>query len=131
MSGTGTPAPITAPLAGSASLSINGEAWSVVSDLEYMPSGSKQETLKGQTAVEGFSSMPAEGYVSATLRDRPDRKMSDFRVEGARFTVIGVLANGKVVTCTAGWVTELGALKTAEGTFDLHIESGDVTEDTV
>ena len=131
MSGTATPAPITAPLAGGASLTINGEAWSVVSDLEYMPSGSKQETLKGQTAVEGFSSMPAEGYVSMTLRDRSDRRISDFRVPGARFTVIGVLNNGKVVTCTSGWVTELGALKTAEGTFDLHVESGDVTEDTV
>lgn len=124
MSGT------TAPLAGSASISINGEPWSVVGDLAYKPSGSKNETLKGQTAVEGFSTMPEEGYISATLRDRADKKISDF--QGASgLTIIGVLANGKVITCTAGWVTELGELKTQEGTFDLHVESGDVTEDTV
>ena len=118
------------PLAGSASLTINGDPWNVVGDLAYMPSGNKNETLKGQTAVEGFSTMPMEGYISATLRDRRDRKLSDF--QGASgLTVVGVLANGKVVTCTNGWVTELGELKTQEGTFEIHVESGDVTEDEV
>jgi len=124
MSGT------TTPLAGAASLTINGDAWSVVGDLAYMPSGSKNETLKSQTAVEGFSQMPQEGYLSATLRDRADKKLSDF--QGASgLTVVATLNNGKVVTVTNGWVTELGELKTQEGSFDIHIESADVTEDTV
>lgn len=118
------------PLGGTASLTINGDPWDVVGDLAYMPSGSKNETLKGQTRVEGFSIMPQEGYISGTLRDRRDRKLSDF--QGASgVTAVGVLANGKVITCTNGWVTELGELKTQEGTFELHIESNDVTEDTV
>ncbi|MCQ8240519.1 phage tail tube protein [Rhizosaccharibacter radicis] len=118
------------PLAGTASLTINGEPWNVVGDLSYRPSGPKNETLKGQTAVEGFQVMPEEGYISGTLRDRPDRKLSDFK-GASGLTVTAQLANGKVVTCTNGWVTELGELKTQEGTFDLHIESDDVTEDTV
>ena len=118
------------PLAGSASLTINGVPWNVVGDLAYMPSGYKNETLKGQTTVEGFSTMPQEGYIAATLRDQRTQPISQF--QGASgLTVIGTLANGKVITCTNGWVTELGELKTQEGTFEIHIESGDVTEDTV
>ena len=125
MSGT-----VQYPLAGSASLTINGVPWDVVGELSYMPSGYKNETLKGQTRVEGFSSMPMEGYISATLRDRNDQPLSQF-AGASGLTLVGVLNNGKVITCNNGWVTELGALNTQEGTFDLHVESGDVTEDTV
>ena len=118
------------PLAGSASLTINNLNWDVVGDLSYMPSGPVLETLKGQTRVEGYRSMPGEGYISATLRDRNDQKISQFK-GASGVTAIGVLVNGKVITCTNGWVTELGALNTQEGTFEIHIESDDVTEDTV
>ncbi len=118
------------PLAGSATLTINGLQWDVVGELSYMPSGPVNETLKGQTRVEGFRTMPGEGYISGTLRDRNDQKISQFK-GASGITAIGVLANGKVITCTNGWVTELGALNTQEGTFDLHMESDDVTEDTV
>ncbi|QNT79442.1 phage tail tube protein [Entomobacter blattae] len=118
------------PLAGLATLTINGEDWSVVSDLSYMPSGLVNETLKGQTRVEGYSAMPGEGYVSATLRDRNDRKLSDYK-GASGLTVIARLANGKIVTCNNGWVTDFEELKTQEGTFSIKFVSDDVSEDVV
>lgn len=124
MSGT------TAPLAGTASFTINGVPWNVVGELKYRPSGPKLETLKGQTAVEGYMTMPEEGYISATLRDRPDISLSTLKGASGQ-TAVGILANGKVITCTNGWVTELGELNTQEGTFDIRLESGDVTDDAV
>ena len=127
MSGTSG---INTPLAGAASLTLNGVPWDVVGDLAYMPSGYDNETLKGQTRVEGRAIMPAAGYISATLRDQASIALSSLK-GAANITAVGVLANGKVITCSNGWVTELGELKTQEGTFDIHIESGDVTEDTV
>ncbi|BBC78730.1 phage tail tube protein [Acetobacter orientalis] len=118
------------PLAGSASLTINGEAWNVVGELQWQPSGDVNETLKGQSTVEGFQSMPGQGFIQATLRDRRDRKVSDF--QGASgLEVIAVLANGKVITAVDGWQVEQINLNTQEGTFELKVESATVTEDTV
>lgn len=118
------------PLAGSASLTINGEPWSVVGELQWQAAGDVNETLKGQSMVEGFQSMPGQGFIQATLRDRRDRKVSDF--QGASgLEIIAVLANGKVITCVNGWQVEQINLNTQEGTFELKVESDTVTEDTV
>ncbi|AQS88271.1 phage tail tube protein [Neoasaia chiangmaiensis NBRC 101099] len=118
------------PLAGTATCTINGEPWSIVSECQYQPSGDVNETLKGQSAVEGFSVMPQQGFVQMTLRDRRDRDVSAF--QGASgLTIVIVQANGKVVTCTNGWQTEAINLNTQEGTFELHVESDSVTVDVV
>ena len=131
MSGT----TVRGPLAGFATLqiSVNGAAavnWTVVGELEFQPSGFANETLKGQTAVEGFRAMPDQGYISATLRDQAGQAISQFK-GASGISMVGILANGKAITLSNGWTTELGALNTQEGTFDLHVESDDVTEDTV
>lgn len=118
------------PLAGTATLTINGEAWNVVGEAQWQASGMVNETLKGQSTVEGFSAMPGQGFIQATLRDRRDAKVSDF--QGASgLTAILELANGKVITAVNAWQTENINVNTQEGTFELHIESDTVTEDTV
>ncbi|WP_281700942.1 phage tail tube protein [Acetobacter malorum] len=118
------------PLAGLATFTVNGVAWNVVGEAQWQASGNVNETLKGQSAVEGFSTMPGQGFLQLTLRDRPDAKASDF--QGAS-GLDGVLeqANGKVITVVDGWQTENINVNTQEGTFELHIESDTVTEDTV
>lgn len=118
------------PLAGTCSLTINGDVWNVVSEAQWRASGYVNETLKGQTAVEGFGTMPLEGFFKATLRDRRDRRISDFQ-GASNLTIILVLANGKVITVNNGWQTGEIELNTQEGTFELHVESDDITEDTV
>lgn len=117
------------PLAGTASLTINGEAWSVVGELQWQAAGDVNETLKGQSSVEGFQVMPGEGFIQASLRDRRDKKVSDF--QGAKgLTVIAVLANGKIITVVNGWQVDRINPNTQEGTFELKVESDTVTEDT-
>ncbi|MBO1325314.1 phage tail tube protein [Acetobacter sp. TBRC 12305] len=117
------------PLAGTASLTINGEAWSVVGELQWQAAGDVNETLKGQSTVEGFQSMPGQGFIQVSLRDRRDKKVSDF--QGASgLTIIAVLANGKIITVVDGWQVEQINTNTQEGTFELKVESDTVTEDT-
>ncbi|GCD53036.1 phage tail tube protein [Acetobacter pasteurianus] len=118
------------PLAGVASLTINGVPFNVVGELQWQPSGNQNETLKGQTTVEGFSSMPNQGFIQATLRDRRDMKISDLQ-GGSGFDVVATLANGKIITCVNGWQVEVINVNTQEGTFEFRVESDTMTEDTV
>ncbi len=118
------------PLAGTATATINGVVYNVVGECQYQAAGMQNETLKGQSAVEGFSQMPVQGFAQMTLRDRRDTNPLDF--QGASgLTVIIVQANGKVVTVDDGWQTENININTQEGTFELHVESGSVTVDVV
>ncbi|MFT8463133.1 phage tail tube protein [Acetobacter persici] len=118
------------PLAGTATLTINGEAWNVVGEAQWQAAGMVNETLKGQSTVEGFSAMPTQGFIQATLRDRRDASVS--ALQGASgLTVILELANGKIITAVNAWQTENINVNTQEGTFELHVESDTVTEDTV
>lgn len=117
-------------LAGIASLTINGDAWDVVSDAEYRPSGLKLEVLKGQTRVEGFSGMPQEGFISATLRDRGDAAVAPF-IGMMDVTVVLQMANGKTVYGDGMGCTDLDSVKTQEGTFTVRFDGGDVSEITV
>ncbi|GAB6854167.1 phage tail tube protein [Asaia astilbis] len=118
------------PLAGTATLTINGETWNIVGDAQWQATGFANETLKGQSATEGFGRMPQQGFFQATLRDRRDRATSNFQgASGLDITL--EQANGKIITVVAGWQTGEITVNTQEGTFELHVESDIVTEDTV
>ncbi|MGS0648029.1 phage tail tube protein [Komagataeibacter melomenusus] len=118
------------PLGGIATLTINGIPFNVVGEAQWQASGDVNETAKGQTAVEGFTAMPGEGFIQATLRDRRDFAVSS--LQGASgLTVVLVNANGKVITANDAWHTERIAVNTQEGTFEFHVDSATVTEDTV
>lgn len=118
------------PLAGQATLTINGETFNVVGEAQHQASGPVNETLKGQSAVEGFSTMPGEGFIQATLRDRPDFDAGS--LQGASgLTVVLVKANGQVVTAVDAWQTERINVNTQEGTFEFHCETATLTVDVV
>ncbi len=116
------------PLAGTATLTINGVPFNVVGEAQHQAAGPVNETLKGQSAIEGFSQMPGEGFIQATLRDRPDFDAGS--LQGANgLTVVLVKANGQVVTAVNAWQTERINVNTQEGTFEFHCESDTVTVD--
>ncbi|MFT8634752.1 phage tail tube protein [Novacetimonas hansenii] len=118
------------PLGGTATLTVNGVVFNVVSEAQWQAAGPVNETAKGQSMVEGFTQMPGQGFISATCRDRRDYPISS--LQGAsELTVVLVCANGKVITAVSGWQTETLTVNTQEGTFELHVESDTVTEDTV
>lgn len=117
-------------LAGVAALTIDGDAWDIVGDLEYSPSTVTRETVKGQTAVEGYSEMPQQGYMSMNLRDRADATVYALNVK-TNATIIAQLANGKTVYGYGMWQTGEIGVRTQEGSFAVRFESPTVVEATV
>jgi hypothetical protein len=117
-------------LAGIASLTIDGDAWDVVSDLAWQSTVVQRETLKGQTRVEGYSEMPMQGMISAKLRDRPDVAAQTLNLI-TNSTIVVLQANGKTIYGTGMWSVECGEVNTQEGTFSVKFEGPDVDESTV
>jgi hypothetical protein len=111
-------------------MTIDGDTWDIVSDLAYSCVSLTRETLKGQTAVEGYSEMPTQQFISCTLRDRGDHAIKNFNGM-TNTTVICTLANGKQVYGANMWCTEVGEVRTQEGTFTIRFEGTQVTEETV
>jgi hypothetical protein len=117
-------------LAGLASITIDGDCWDVAGDLEYSPSTVSRETLKGQTAVEGYSEMPQQGYMSMRLRDRADETVYSLNGKTAS-TIIAQLANGKTVYGYGLWQTGEIGVNTQEATFTIRFEGPSVVESTI
>ena len=111
-------------------MTIDGDAWDVVGDLEYSPTTVARETLKGQTAVEGYSEMPQQGSMSARLRDRADETVYSLNGKTTS-TIIAQLANGKTVYGYGLWQTGEIAVNTQEATFTIRFEGPSVVESTV
>jgi hypothetical protein len=116
-------------LAGVASMTIDGDSWDVVSELEYSPNTVVRETLKGQTRVEGFSEMPTQGYMAMTLRDRSDTTVYSLNGKTS-CTIVAQLANGKTVFGAGLWQTGEIAVRTQEATFSVRFEGSSVVEST-
>ena len=115
-------------LAGVATMNIDGDPWDVVSDLTWNAVAVARETMKGQTAVEGYSEMPAQCFISATLRDRGDATVATFNTLVSS-TILVTQANGKQVYGAGMWCTEVGEVRTQEGTFTVRFEGPLVTEE--
>ena len=115
------------PIAGAASLTVDGEPWNITAS-DFRCSVFKAETLKGQTMVEGYSEMPMEGYISATVRPQPGQSTAS--LIGARSaTVVLVRRSGQTVYGSGLWQTEEGGTNTLEGTLQVKFEGGLVTEE--
>lgn len=112
---------------GIVSFTIDGAPWNAVDGVEYTPTMVIRETAKGQSAVEGFTEMPGQGRIAATLRDRGDATVQSLNAV-TNSTIVVQAANGKTVTGTGMW--QVGDIKvgTKEGTFSIEFESDIVTE---
>lgn len=116
-------------LAGIVVFTIDGAPWDVVDALEYTPTMAARETMKGQSRVEGFSEMPEQGRISATLRDRGDATVQSLNAL-TNSQIVAQAANGKTITGSGMW--QVGEIKvgTKEGSFSIAFESDIVTEQT-
>ena len=118
----------TRPIAGAASLTVDGTPYNITAS-DFRTSQYKAETLKGQTAVEGYSEMPMEGFISATVRLLPSQASSD--LVGARgVTVVLVRRSGQTVYGAGMWQTEDAGTNTVDGTMSVKFEGPLVTEET-
>lgn len=115
--------------AGIASLSIDGAAYDVVSEAEYMSSLVHRETLIGQSGVQGYSEMPQAPFISATIRDNGALTVGGINALTSS-TLVLTLANGKVVYGDGMWNTECSEVNSQEGTFSIKFEGYTVVEQT-
>jgi hypothetical protein len=117
-------------LAGITGLMIDGTAYMVVSDVTWSPAKWKRETLVGLDSVHGFSEVPIQGHIAATLRDSAHISVGDFN--DMRCVEVQVqLANGKIVAGSNMWNTEALEVRAAEGTFAVRFDGIDVSEQGV
>jgi hypothetical protein len=114
-------------LAGITGFTIDGNPYMLVSDCTWSPSRWKRETLVGLDAVHGFSEVPIQGYIEATLRDSGDMLVGDFN-DMRCVEVMITLANGKVVGGANMWNTSALEVRAAEGTFQVRFDGVDVSE---
>ena len=115
------------PIAGAASLTVDGTPYNITAS-DFRCSVFKAETLKGQTKVEGYSELPMEGFISATVRLLPDQ--SSTALIGARnATVVLVRRSGQTVYGAGMWQTEDGGTNTLDGTMQVKFEGALVTEE--
>jgi hypothetical protein len=114
-------------LAGITGLTIDGNAYMVVSDVTWSPAKFERATLTGLDAVHGFSEVPRAGYIEATLRDSSEISVGDFNL--MRCVEVQVtLANGKVVGGAGMWCISALEVRAAEGTFSVRFDGDDVSE---
>jgi hypothetical protein len=114
-------------LAGITSLSIDGVAYDVVSDVTWNPSYIKRESLIGLDGIHGYSELPVAGFITATLRDNGGITVKDFN-EMTSSTIQIIQANGKAIIGVGMWNTETAEVKSAEATFSVRFEGDDCYE---
>lgn len=115
-------------LAGIASVTIDGVAYSIVGEGTYRPSTNTRETLKGQSGVHGYSEMPNAGKISWKGRDSSDVVIAALN-DATNATVVLSLANGKTIIGRNMWrVGESIEVNTEDGSFSVEFEGVDVVE---
>lgn len=114
-------------LAGITGLTVDGNAYMVVSDVVWSPSTVRRETLVGLDSVHGFSEVPVQGFIEATLRDSGTLSVASFNQMSCNEVQV-TLANGKLVGGAALWTVNVQEVRAAEGTFVVRFEGNDVSE---
>ena len=115
-------------LAGTASLTIDGTQYPVVSDAKHSVSTTSYKFLVGMDGVHGQALdtyMP--GYIEATVRDQGTVNTAIFM--GMRNSLVVLsLASGKVVTGYGMGCMKAIEVDAKEATFSLRFEGPTVTE---
>jgi hypothetical protein len=114
-------------LAGITGLTIDGNAYLVVSDVTWSPSKWKRDTLTGLDSVHGFSEKVVAGFIEATLRDQSTIVVADFN-EMRCVEVQVLLASGKIVGGANMWNISALEVRAEESTFQVRFEGTEVSE---
>ncbi|MDE3022260.1 MAG: phage tail tube protein [Pseudomonadota bacterium] len=118
---------ITNRLAGTANLTVDGQAYMVAGEFEYNPSVVTRETLVGMDGVHGYSEKPFQGHIYATLRDSGGLTVADLNAM-SNVTVVAELANGKTIIGRNMWTIENQSSKAEDATIEVKFEGLSVTE---
>jgi hypothetical protein len=116
-------------LAGTATLTVDGQNYLLVGDFEYNPSTVTRESLVGMDDVHGFSEKKRVGSISGTLRDTSGLTVADLNAMD-NSTVVAQLANGKTIIGRNMWTVEDQTVKSTDATVEVKWEGPAVSETT-
>ncbi|KVO95563.1 phage tail protein [Burkholderia ubonensis] len=116
-------------LAGTASLTVDGQNYLLVGDFEYNPSKVTRESLVGMDDVHGFSEKKRVGSISGTLRDTGSLTIADLNAMD-NVTIVAQLANGKTIIGRNMWTVEDQTVKSTDATVEVKWEGPAVSETT-
>jgi hypothetical protein len=116
-------------LAGTATLTVDGQNYLLVGDFEYNPSTVTRESLVGMDDVHGFSEKKRVGSISGTLRDTGGLTVADLNAMD-NSTVVAQLANGKTIIGRNMWTVEDQTVKSTDATVEVKFEGPAVSETT-
>ncbi|ACC71056.1 phage tail protein [Burkholderia ubonensis] len=116
-------------LAGTATLTVDGQNYLLVGDFEYNPSTVTRESLVGMDDVHGFSEKKRVGSISGTLRDTGGLTVADLNAMD-NSTVVAQLANGKTIIGRNMWTVEDQTVKSTDATVEVKWEGPAVSETT-
>lgn len=116
-------------LAGTATLTVDGQAYMVTADFEYNPSIVTRSTLKGMDGVHGYKEEWQTGHIAATLRDSGGLTVAQLNAM-TDVNISAVLANGKTIIGSNMWTVEDQTAKSTDATIEVRWEGmvGAVTE---
>ena len=118
MSGPGIPQSNSNRLAGTAYLSVDGNAYQLRGDFEYDVSTVERETVTGMDDVHGYTEKPVGGSIKATLSDSGGLSVASLNAMTS-VTVVAQLSNGKVVTGRQMWTTARVPAKATDATIEV------------
>ena len=118
-------------LAGTASLTIDGTQYPVVSDAKWSVDTTTYKFLAGMDGVHGQAlDTYGPGYIEATIRDQGSANTAMFRAMRNSLVILS-LASGKVVTGYGMGCMKAIEVEAKEATFSVRFEGISVAEATV
>lgn len=115
-------------IAGTASVTIDGQAYPLVGDFAYRNSGEQREPKNGMDGFHGYKSKPIHGMIRMKLRNQGNVPVDVLNgvVDG---TIVAELANGKTVIGRNMFRSgEPVTADAEEGELDITFEGPDVRD---
>lgn len=116
-------------LAGTVTLSADGQSYALVGSFSYKVAKVGRKSLVGTDGVHGFSQKPVVSQIKGTLRDTGALSVAAIN-QMDNVTVIAQLSNGKVIVGRNMWTAaeEGEDVNTDEATLEVTWEGPDVSE---
>lgn len=115
-------------IAGTATLTVNGQSYFLRGAFKYSPSTVKRESLVGMDAFHGFKETRVAPFMSATLSDSDGLSVTALN-QMVNVTVTAILSNGKTITGRNMATIDVQEVDSMEGSVDVRWEGPEVIEE--
>lgn len=115
------------PLAGTATVTLDGVSVNVAGTFRYRVGNKNRETLTGMSGIHGFKETFVPPYIEMAVRDHGGLDMDE--IAGyTEITVVAQLANGKTIMGEGMWIVNTQEMDSQEATFTARFEGQSVIE---